>query len=244
MKAGLAALSFAVYLSVLPLSASAQSCVDVALVMALDGSGSVTATEYRFQQDAVASALRHPEVLKTIEQAGTVAITVIKWGTAEQSTHETPWVVIHNAQDAEQLARKVETMPRRVWGNTGLGAAMARSLVKFEELSMCAERMIVNISGDGRDTSWKPKQSTKPTPAAQKRLAAERNVTINALAISREEPDLLQYYSQHVITGPGAFAMEIPDYASYAAAIRKKLIREISDVKLSVLEPRVPAGAD
>jgi hypothetical protein len=235
MNKSIALLSYAVSFGIAISSPADAACLDVALVMAIDGSGSVSAPEFRFQQGALASALRDPEVLQAMEQAGTVAMSVVIWGAAEQPTQETPWIIIRDAQQADQLARQVELLPRMVTGDTGLGAAMARSLAKLEELPTCATRKLVNVSGDGRDTSWRPTQGYSSAPAAMKKLAAERGVTINALAISREERDLPVYYLENVITGPGAFVMEIPDYAHFSAAIRKKLVREIGDVQVGTL---------
>ena len=54
------------------------------------------------------------------------------------------------------------------------------------------------------------------------------NVTINALVISNAELGIVDYYRRKVITGPGAFVMEIADYEDYAEALKKKLIREIT----------------
>ena len=54
------------------------------------------------------------------------------------------------------------------------------------------------------------------------------NVTINALVISSAELGLYDYYRRKVITGPGAFVMEIADYEGYAEALKIKLIREIT----------------
>lgn len=220
-------------LSTWPVQAS--PCLGVALVMAIDGSGSVSVPEYIMQQHAVASALRDPDVLQAMEHAGGVAMSVIFWGSAGQPTQETQWTIIRDATDADLLAREIEALPRTVAGDTGLGAAMARSLGKLEELPGCAAKKLVNVSGDGRDTSWRPKWGSSSAPGVVKRLATERGVTINALAISREEPDLPEYYLENVVTQPDGFVMEAPDFAHFAAAIRKKLIREIGDVQVSAL---------
>ena len=45
-------------------------CVDVALVLAVDGSGSVDNGEYQFQQQAIARSFRDPEVLAALRRRG------------------------------------------------------------------------------------------------------------------------------------------------------------------------------
>lgn len=73
-----------------------------------------------------------------------------------------------------------------------------------------------------------------PFPRARD-LAEARQVEINALAISNQEPKLVEYYSENVITGPDAFVMEAIDYRAFAEALRHKLIREISPRVVSQL---------
>ena len=63
------------------------------------------------------------------------------------------------------------------------------------------------------------------------------NVEINALSISNDNPELAQYYSRNVITGPDAFVMDVHEYTGFADAIRRKLIREISPRAVSELPP-------
>jgi hypothetical protein len=58
-------------------------------------------------------------------------------------------------------------------------------------------------------------------------LAVAAGVTVNALAVVNEEPDLAAHYAAEVIGGPGAFVMECADYAAFAEGMRRKLLREI-----------------
>ena len=59
------------------------------------------------------------------------------------------------------------------------------------------------------------------------RMAAA-GMTINGLCILHEEPDLLTSYTNEVIGGPGAFAEICPDYPAFAAAMHRKLARELN----------------
>jgi hypothetical protein len=53
-------------------------------------------------------------------------------------------------------------------------------------------------------------------------------VTINGLVVADDGGDLASYYADKVIVGSNAFVMGVSSYSEYAAAIRAKLIREIS----------------
>jgi hypothetical protein len=58
-------------------------------------------------------------------------------------------------------------------------------------------------------------------------------VTVNALAVLKEEPDLLDHYRDEVIGGPGSFAIACADYGDFGRAIRAKLLREIPAVSFA-----------
>ena len=59
--------------------------------------------------------------------------------------------------------------------------------------------------------------------------AVRAGVTINGLPILALEPDLEEYYRDNVIGGPGAFVIPTASFETFADAILKKLVIEISD---------------
>ena len=105
-------------------AALAQACSDVALVLAVDGSGSIDAGVFRFQQQAIADSLRDPDVLEAMARAGTVSVAAVFWGDPNRPVQETEAVVITGRDGADRLAGIIENMPRRVLGNTGLSAGL------------------------------------------------------------------------------------------------------------------------
>ena len=222
-----------------PSRALSQPCIDVALVLAVDGSSSIDATEYRFQQQAISASLRDPEVLGAMASAGTVAVGVVFWGDPNRPTQETETVVIAGALDAERLARTVEILPRQVLGNTGLSTGLAAALDKLETMG-CAHRLVINISGDGKGTILPRQKGPTPRLKDVRARAAAKGVMINALTVSDEEKDLATYYEQKVITGEGAFVMDIKSYNDYAQALRRKLVREIAPNSVSSTQTDLP----
>jgi Ca-activated chloride channel homolog len=82
-------------------------------------------------------------------------------------------------------------------------------------------RQVVNMIGDGRSND-----GIAPAPIRDRMAAA--GITVNGLCVLHEEPDLLQSYTDEVIGGPGAFAVTCQDYAAFAAAMKQKLVRELS----------------
>ena len=206
---------------------AASSCLDVALVFAVDSSASVSRDEFALQQGGIAAAFRDAAVLSAISTAGRVAVSVLFWGSEGLPKQQSDWVIVEGKEAAEDFARTVESMPRQVTGDTGLGAGIMTALEKLNAADLCAARKIVNVSGDGEETRAYRKQRRSLPPSLVRNLADTQNIEINALAIANEEDDLAVYYSENVITGPDAFVMEVRNYGEFAEALRRKLIREI-----------------
>jgi hypothetical protein len=216
--------------------AAAQPCPDVALVLAVDGSGSIDDGEYRFQQRAIAEALRHPEVLAAIEAAGLVAVSAVFWGGNAAAIQRVDWVVIGSPADAERFAATIESLPRKVRGGTLIGEGLWAALEMLAEPVACAPRQLVNVSGDGRESATPVRRSGVSLVEARRRAESE-GVTVNGLAISNEEPRLKAYYRDYLIVGPDSFVMSVEDFASFREAIRIKLIREIEPPGVAWVEP-------
>jgi len=206
--------------------------VDLAIVLSVDGSGSIDANEFQHQQQAIVAALRDAAVLQAMQRAGSVAAAVMYWGDADWPVQETEFVFIDGPRDIELLVSAIENMPRQVLGNTGLSSGLAAGLDKLETLQ-CAYKSVINVSGDGSDTVVPRRKRLVPALREVKARAVAANVTINALVITSEEKDLKSYFEKQVITGPDAFVMEIDGFGSYTEALRRKLIREIGPTAVS-----------
>lgn len=224
------------------MGASAMPCLDVALVLSVDSSASVSAPEFALQKNGIAAAFRDPAVLDAIDAAGRVAVSIIFWGSEGLRKPQTEWVLIESANQAEEFAKLVESMPRGVTGDTGLGAGLLAALQKFGSLESCAIRKVVNVSGDGEETRIYRGKRLSPAPTQVRDLAQSSDVEINALAIENEEENLSQYYAKNVITGPDAFVAEAGRYEDFARALQRKLIREIGPRVTSETAPQAGAG--
>jgi hypothetical protein len=218
--------------AVLSDTALPQPCTDVALVLAVDGSSSIDAEEYAYQQKAIAAALRDTKVLKAMKQTGTVAIAVVFWGDPNRPVDEAGPVIVEDAPDAESFAQTIENIPRRVRGYTGLSVGLGAALDRLS-LMPSAHRSVISVSGDGRGTVLARRNGDLPSLAYVRSRAAEQGVTISALVVSKDERKLLQYFGKQVITDPDAFAIEVADFPAFAGAIRHKLIREITPITIS-----------
>ena len=215
--------------SVFAVSAPAQAsnCTDVALVLAVDSSGSIDDGEYAFQKAAISHAFRDDAVLATLREAGVVAVSAVFWGDVMYPTQKVGWFVIDHGKGVENFIREIEATDRSVFGNTDIGSGIWSSLEMLATSDLCSRRSIIDISGDGREMRRSGRPPKVSLYTARQR-AQEMGVRINALVISDDSGDLAKYYAREVILGPGSFVMTVKKFSDYAAALKKKLIRELA----------------
>jgi hypothetical protein len=201
-----------------------MNAVDLALVLAVDGSASVTYEEFGLIAGGMAAALREPPIIAALigGPANASLCSLLLWsGTGAQEVI-TGWTLIASKDDAIGFAEQVDNMPRVVTaGETAIGEALLASLTLLSHIPDTPARQVVNVIGDGRSNS-----GLAPGPIRDR--MAEAGITINGLCILHEEPDLLESYTRDVIGGPGAFAVTCQDYPAFAAAMKQKLARELN----------------
>jgi len=198
--------------------------VDLALILAVDGSASVTYDEFGLIAGGMAAALRDPAVVRglTTGPAHASLCALLLWSGAGQQAVLTNWTLIASPSDAAAFADDVDNMSRVVpAGQTAIGEALLASLTLLAHLPSQATRHVVDVIGDGRSND-----GIAPGPIRDRMVAAD--ITINGLCILHEEPDLLDSYTKEVIGGPGSFAVTCATYADFTEAMRQKLTREIN----------------
>jgi hypothetical protein len=193
--------------------------VELAMVLAVDGSASVTYDEFGLIAGGISAALRDPIVATGL--TGTSVLALLLWSGAGQQDIITGWTRIATPADLAAFADGVDNMPRTVRaGATAIGEALLASLTLLAQVPAIPKRNIVNVVGDGRSNDG-------IAPGAVRDRMAAADITINGLCILHEEPDLLASYTEEVIGGPGAFAVTCRDYKDFTEAMRQKLTREI-----------------
>lgn len=224
----------ALLLLLLPAPAAAQILpVDLELVLAVDASGSVDADEWQLQLSGIAAAFRDPDVLAAIgeQPLGQIAVALAVWSEGNKPKDISPWFLVADAAGAEAFAAAVESYPRRIAnGGTGIGKAIQFGVREIENNAYAGGRLVVDVSGDGRET---PPADWSLTTAQGRAYADARGVVVNGLAILSDDADLAGYYRSEVIVGPDSFVIAASGYEAFAEAMRRKLLREIET------EPRV-----
>lgn len=103
---------------------------------------------------------------------------------------------------------------------------MAYAIAMIDGNGIIALRRVVDVSGDGIETP--PWFGTAILLPQARRMAMERDVLVNGLAITTDFANLLDYYRDQVIVGPGSFVIEALGFEDFKRSIREKLRREFS----------------
>jgi len=191
---------------------------DLALVLAVDVSGSVDAQEFRVQMEGLAAALRDGVVADALVDAQ-AEITLIQWSGSSRQRQTVPWTRIGSLPDVADLA-EVIAQDTRLWRNysTAIGEALALSARVLEQRRTC-RRKVIDVSGDGLSNEGIAPSDVHPALATM-------GAVVNALAIETDNTDLTAYFYENLIRGEGAFVITANGFADYPEQIRRKLQRE------------------
>ncbi len=207
-----------------PVAARAAPQVDLALVLAVDASGSVSQQRFELQKQGYAAAFRDPRVLNTIRAGGTqsIAVTMFQWTGPRLQVQVVPWMVIKDEASANAFAAAIEEVPRKLFGGgTSISGAIDYARVLLAQMPAEPARRVIDVSGDGSNNSGRSVTLARDE-------AVRAGIGINGLPILTVEPDLDGYYRDYVIGGPGAFMVPATSYETFAEAIIKKLMTEIA----------------
>lgn len=199
---------------------AAHAC-NTALILTIDVSNSVDPAEYRIQADGLADALLDPDVSEALV-TGNVALLVVQWSGFDRQKVVIPWTRIETPLDVRLMSDRARALERAfVLSDTAPAEAIYFSLRQFDDVADC-KRKIIDVSGDGTPNSGSAVRDAR-------RLAEERGVTINGIAIESMGLSITNFYRGAIITRDG-FVMTARTHREYAETLRRKLIRELSQV--------------
>lgn len=200
--------------------------VDVALVLAVDSSGSISEQRLMMQIQGYLDALRHPLFIDAVRggRHGRIALTFIEWTDARRQDQVVDWRLIEDETGAHAFAQAIHDALRPLPGWTSISAAIDFSVGLLLNSGFSAERRVIDISGDGANNDGRP-----VTEARDAAVAA--GVTVNGLPIVEVEPELETYYRENVIGGPDAFVVVARDTGSFGEAVLRKLLVEVAGIK-------------
>ena len=197
--------------------------VDVALVLAVDVSGSVNAERFELQRRGYAAAFASREVIDAIA-AGmnrTIAVTLVEWSGIGHQNQTVGWTLVYDAASAQAFGSAIAEAPRVFSDWTSISGAVDFAVALLRDSSFDAARRVIDVSGDGINNNGRA-----ATEARDDALSA--GIVINGLPILTEYPALDEYYRDNVVGGPNSFVVAVNDFSSFGTAILSKLVREIA----------------
>lgn len=216
-----------VVMTVLQVASPLRAC-ELALVLAVDVSGSVDAREYEIQMRGLASALRDGIVVDALLDQEAM-LTLIQWTGSSRQRQTLPWRQMQSAGDVAAFADDVADNPR-IWRNysTAIGEALIAAEHALSQVPQC-RRKVVDVSGDGISNEG-------VEPGSRRSALNEQDITVNALAIETDAEDLTAWFFENLIHGEGAFVVTAEGFEDYPIKIKRKLQREttrqLSDLDL------------
>src|SRR6185312_11951099 len=198
--------------------------VDVALVLAVDASGSVNQTRFDLQKHGYAQAFRSREVTQAITAGAdhAIAVAMVQWTGPSLHVQVIDWTRVSDAASAQALADAIDATRRHLYGGgTSLSGAIDTGVAILATSPFRATRHVIDISGDGSNNAGRLAETARDE-------AVKQGIVINGLPITWIEPGLDAYYRSSVVGGPGAFVISIDSYDNFADAILHKLVTEIS----------------
>lgn len=185
----------------------AQAAVELELGLGIDGSGSISSSEFNLQRTAYVNVLSNPGVLPL---DGSVAIGVKLFSSGVSTIF--PVTAITNANIASLIAA-INGMVRP-GGSTNINATISAFADEFFSNAIDSNRQIIDISTDGFNSFG----SLASTNAAALAAGVDQ---INCIGIGPGSD------CREVVAGVGAFSVTATDFAAFETSLENKIRTEV-----------------
>lgn len=212
--------------------------VDLKLVLATDVSGSIDNEELRLEREGTAEAFLDPNVIKAIQggSLGQIAVAMLDFSSPQFDKVVLDWHIINDEASAQAFAEKIRALRRTPGRRTSVSSALELGSLMLEasDKDIVATRRVIDVSGDGPNNDGNAMTEVHEKTVAQ-------GIIVNGLPIMDESangyyPNLDKYYAACVAGGRGSFVVVVRSYRDFGAAMRRKLILEISQNETQIKE--------
>lgn len=227
-----------------PASPAAEQ-VDLKLVLATDVSGSINDEEFELQRQGTADAFMDPGVVKSIQSGalGRIAVAMFDFSSPEYDKVVLDWHIIRDTASATAFAKEVRDSPRTPGRRTSVSSALelGSTLIEASAADIVATRRVIDVSGDGPNNDGNSMREVHDRVIGQ-------GIVVNGLPVMDDNangyfPNLDKYYAACVAGGRGSFVVVAHSFRDFGAAMRHKLILEVSGIApASKFAKFAPAG--
>ena len=216
--------------------------VDLALVLAVDVSSSMTIEELGVQRAGYVAAIADPEVAEAL-RAGyfhRIALSYVEWADPHQQVVTMPWRIIDGPIAAQAFAAELATQPLTSGTNTAISSGLLFAEKMFLNPPFQTDRRVIDVSGDGPNTA-----GPHVAPVCDRIVA--NWIVINGLPVVVGKSELApgstvtleSYYRDCVSGGPGAFVLPVTQADGMLSGIRRKLVLEIAGTEPQLITASV-----
>jgi hypothetical protein len=175
---------------------------------------------------------------------GRIAVAMIDWSSPQYDRVVLDWTIVKDKASAMALSERIRTIPRTPGQRTSISSALELGslLLESSDKDIVATRRVIDVSGDGPNNDGNALKEVHDKTIAN-------GIIVNGLPIMDENangyyPDLDKYYAGCVVGGRGAFVVVVKSFADFGAAMRHKLILEISQDERQVKQALNELHAD
>jgi hypothetical protein len=213
---------------------AAQPAVKVQVAMILDGSGSISTSEWDVIKEGVASAVENSSCLP---DDGTVELTVVQFGYASGAKVEVGPVIITSA-NAGTVASQIRAMPKGDWG-TPMAAAftLAANTLSASPNFDPSIKQAINLATDGVPDSKANTETARNNAIATLQMTPTQDeIDAEGIGISNTNRDWLRDrivypqpgYIAPPFAGPG-WVRVVADANEFAATVCEKFEQIVPD---------------
>jgi hypothetical protein len=189
--------------------------VDVELSLLIDVSSSINNHQFNLQREGYVEAFRSSAVQSAIlnEPLGRIAVNVVYWAGPHQQEQAVGWTLIASAADANAFANSLAGADRPFHGRrNSISGALDSAAVLFQHNGFSSADHIIDISGEGRDSS-----DHRHRHAIRDPIPGE---TIDGLPLGGHRLD--RYYRDRVVS-PDGFVLPVKGPGDFTTAILRNL---------------------
>ncbi|SFA72940.1 Protein of unknown function [Poseidonocella pacifica] len=220
---------------------AADDAVEVALVLAVDVSSSVSDQERLFQREAYATALTDNRIARAALAGGGIAIGYFEWSGPSSQRILVPMRTIRTFEEMNAFAMQIRAIEDQIgdpmhYGTTAIGNALTAAATMLESHEGDAVYRVIDISGDGHSNAGHSVTHVRDN-------LVRAGITINGLPITRGNtayhgPDVGLFYEHCVIGGAGAFHVVAGSWEVFRDTLMSKLVLEMAGHRLAPEERR------
>ena len=203
--------------------------VDVELSLVVDGSSSISSTNFDLQRQAYANVFADPSLFEDVISQGDeaqIAVNFIQFSTS--AVEEISWTLIDSPEASASFANQILGITQS-GGLTNLGGAINLATDGLLNNSFNGEGALsIDISTDGEPTI-----GPDATTAANNALGSGVDV-INALAIGLADISFLEnnIIGGTNLSGDPAFVSQVDTFEEFELALTDKIFTEVSSVPI------------